>query len=132
MSMTDPIADLLTQIRNAQAAGHESVEVAYSKAREQVVKILEEEGFVAGYKVNEKKPFSTLTVVFKYGAGREPVIQHLARVSTPGRRIYAGKNEIPTVLGGMGIAILSTSKGIMSGRKARELGVGGEVLCEVY
>jgi small subunit ribosomal protein S8 len=132
MATTDPIGEFLTQIRNAQMARHESVEVAYSKLRSQMVRILEEEGYVAGYKQNEKQPVSTLTLLLKYGPGREPVIRRLARISRPGRRFYAGKDDIPVILGGLGITILSTSKGILSGKKAKELGVGGEVLCEVY
>ncbi|MGH9341142.1 MAG: 30S ribosomal protein S8 [Acidobacteriota bacterium] len=132
MSMTDPIADLLTQIRNGHMAGHDSVEVPHSKMKESIVKILEEEGFIAGHKLNEKKPFSTLTILLKYGPGRQPAIQRLRRVSKPGCRVYAGKEEIPTVLGGLGITIISTSSGILSGKKAREQGVGGEILCEVY
>ncbi len=132
MVVSDPIGDFLTQIRNAQMAGHDSVEIHYSKLRGEIVKILEKEGYVAGYKRNEKQPVSTLTLVLKYGPEREPVIRHLSRVSRPGLRLYAGKNEIPLVLGGLGINILSTSEGILTGKKARELGVGGEVLCEVY
>lgn len=130
--ITDPIADLLTQIRNAQQAGHESVEVAYSKLRAQVVRILHEEGYLAGFQRNEKQPVSTLTLVLKYGPGREPVIRHLARVSRPGRRSYAGQDQIPVVLNGLGITIFSTSKGVMTGKKAKQLGVGGEILCLVY
>lgn len=129
---TDPIADLLTRIRNAQLAGHESVELSYSKLKEQIVRILKEEGFVAGWKVNQKEPSSTITIALKYGPGRQPVIRHLARVSKPGRRIYTGKDEVPIILGGMGVSIVSTSRGVMTGKKAKQLGVGGEVLCEVY
>lgn len=129
---TDPIADLLTRIRNAQAAGHESVEVSYSKLKEQIVRILQEEGFVAGWKLNQKKPASTITIALKYGPGRQPVIRHLARVSKPGRRLYTGKEALPVILGGMGVSIVSTSRGVMTGKKAKQLGVGGEVLCEVY
>ena len=132
MVVSDPIGDFLTQIRNAQMAGHDSVEIQYSKLRVEVVKILEEEGYLAGYKRNEKLPVSTLTLVLKYGPEREPVIRRMDRVSRPGLRFYAGKDEIPLVLGGLGINILSTSKGVLTGRKAKELGVGGEVLCEVY
>lgn len=132
MATTDSIGEFLTQIRNAQMARHEAVEVAYSKQRAQMVRILEQEGYVAGYKQTEKKPVSSLTLLLKYGPEREPVIQHLARISRPGRRFYARKDKIPIVLGGLGITILSTSQGILTGKKAKELGVGGEVLCEVY
>ncbi|MBI4444343.1 MAG: 30S ribosomal protein S8 [Acidobacteria bacterium] len=132
MSMNDPIADLLTRIRNAQLARREAVQVAYSRLKEQILRILQEEGYIASFKTEKKEPFSVLTVLLKYGPGREPLIQHVARVSKPGRRIYAGKDEIPVVLSGIGTAILSTSKGVISDKKARQLGVGGEILCEVY
>jgi small subunit ribosomal protein S8 len=132
MSMTDPISDLLTRIRNAQGAGHESVEVPYSRIKDELVRILAAEGFLAGHKVNEKKPFRTLTLLLKYASGKAPAIQSLKRVSRPGRRVYAGADEIPHVLGGFGVVILSTSKGLLTGKQAKEEGVGGEVLCEVY
>jgi len=130
--MTDPISDLLTRIRNAHQAGHEAVEVPYSKMKNEIVRILQEEGFLAGYKMNEKKPFSTLTVLLKYTANREPAIRSLRRVSRPGCRVYTSKDKIPRVLGGLGVVILSTSNGVMTGKKATEKGLGGEVLCEVY
>jgi small subunit ribosomal protein S8 len=132
MAMTDPISDLLTRIRNAHMAGHEAVEAPYSKVKTEIVRILQEEGYLTSYKVNEKKPFPSLTIVLKYAADRQPAIQSLRKVSTPGCRVYAGKEDIPQVLGGLGVVILSTSHGLMSGKKAREQGVGGEVLCEVY
>ncbi len=132
MAMTDPISDLLTRIRNAHQAGHEAVEVPYSKMKNEIVRILQEEGFLAGYKMNEKKPFSTLTVLLKYTANREPAIRSLRRVSRPGCRVYTSKDKIPRVLGGLGVVILSTSNGVMTGKKATEKGLGGEVLCEVY
>ena len=132
MTVTDPVGNLLTQIRNAQMAGHESVEVHYSKLGGEIVRILEEEGYLTGYKRNEKQPVSTLTIALKYGPEGEPVIRHMSRVSRPGLRFYSGKDEIPLVLGGLGINILSTSRGILTGKKAQKLGVGGEVLCEVY
>ena len=130
--MTDPIADLLTRIRNAQMVRHGSVEMPYSRIKEELARILQEEGYIAGQKVKEKKPFSTLTIVLKYDASRLPVIRSLQRVSRPGRRVYTSKNGIPLVLGGLGINILSTPKGIMTGKKARDEGVGGEIMCEVY
>jgi small subunit ribosomal protein S8 len=132
MSMTDPIADLLTRLRNAHLAGHESVELPYSKAKIEIVKILHQEGYISGFKVNEKKPYSTITVVLKYSGVRQPAIQSLKRISRPGCRVYASNSEIPSVLGGLGVVILSTSKGILTGKKAKEEGLGGELLCEVY
>lgn len=132
MASTDPIADLLTLIRNAQMAGHESVEIPYSRVKESIVRILHEEGYVAGVKVNEKKPYATLTVVLKYVSNRTPAIRKLRRISKPGRRVYVKKDEIPRVLGGLGINILSTSRGVLTGKKAQQQGVGGELLCEIY
>ena len=132
MSMTDPIADLLTRIRNSQMAKEETVEMPFSKAKVEIVKILEEEGYIFGHTVSHTKPFSTLTVHLKYQAQKEPIIRCLKRVSKPGRRVYTGKGDIPVVLGGLGINILSTSKGVLTGKKAREVGVGGEILCEIY
>ncbi|MCH8016561.1 MAG: 30S ribosomal protein S8 [Acidobacteria bacterium] len=132
MSMTDPIADLLTRIRNAQMATDETVEMPFSKAKAEIVKILEEEGYIFGHTVTHSKPFSTLTVHLKYQSDKDPIIRCLKRVSKPGRRIYTRKGDIPVVLGGLGINILSTSKGVLTGKKARLAGVGGEILCEVY
>ncbi len=132
MAMTDPISDLLTRIRNAHVAGHEAIEVPYSRVKNEIVKILQEEGFLAGSKLNEKKPFSTLTVLLRYTANRQPAIQSLKRISRPGCRVYASKDEVPRVLGGLGVVILSTSKGLMTGKKAQEQGLGGELMCEVY
>lgn len=132
MSITDPIADLLTRIRNAQTARHEATEVPFSRVKVEVLRILKEEGFVSGYKVNEKEPFSTISVVLKYDEKRQPAIRSMRRVSKPGRRVYASKDEIPLVLGGMGINIVTTSKGILTGKKAKQQGIGGEILCEVY
>lgn len=131
MSMTDPIADLLTRIRNAHIAGHDTVSLPHSKMREQVVRILKEEGFLVGYHVREGHPFDTLELELKYEKGRVPVIRELRRISKPGRRVYAGRDEIPDVLGGLGVNILSTSRGVMTGRDARAQGIGGEILCEV-
>jgi small subunit ribosomal protein S8 len=132
MAMTDPISDLLTRIRNAHLAGHEAVEVPYSRVKSEIVKILQEEGFLAGSKLNEKKPFSTLTVLLRYTANRQPAIQSLRRISRPGCRVYSSRDEVPRVLGGLGVVILSTSRGVMTGKKAQEQGLGGEVMCEVY
>ena len=132
MSMTDPTADLLTRIRNGQMAKDETVEIPFSKIKREILRVLENEGYIRGHNLNEKKPFSTLTIRVKYDGDREPAIRRIRRVSTPGRRVYAAKDEIPLVLGGLGINILSTSSGIMTGKKARAEGVGGEILCEVY
>ena len=130
--MTDPIADLLTRIRNALMSGHETTEMPYSKIREAIVRIMKEEGYLVGYTLVEEKPVSRIKVLLKYQRDRSPTITKLSRVSKPGRRVYAGKDEIPAVLGGMGITILSTSSGVMTGKTARDKGVGGEILCEVY
>ena len=130
--MTDPIADLLTRIRNALMSGHETTEMPYSKIREAIVRIMKEEGYLVGYTLVEEKPVSRIKVLLKYQRDRSPTITKLSRVSKPGRRIYAGKDEIPAVLGGLGITILSTSRGVMTGKTARDKGVGGEILCEVY
>ena len=134
MSMTDPIADFLTRIRNAQMAQHRSVEIPYSRIKQEIARILQEEGYIEGQKltVRTEKPFSTLTISLRYDTGRVPIIRSLQRVSKPGRRVYARKDGIPLVLGGLGINILSTPNGVMTGKKAREAGVGGEIMCEVY
>ena len=130
--MTDPIADLLTRIRNALMSGHETTEMPYSKIREEIVRIMKKEGYLVGYTLVEEKPVSRIKVLLKYQSDRSPTITKLSRVSKPGRRVYAGKDEIPAVLGGLGITILSTSRGVMTGKTARDKGVGGEILCEVY
>jgi small subunit ribosomal protein S8 len=132
MTMTDPIADLLTRIRNGQMAKDATVEIPFSKIKQEILRVLTDEGYVLGHNLDETKTFATLTIRVKYSQDREPAIRRIRRVSKPGRRVYAGKDEIPLVLGGMGINILSTSSGIMTGKKAREEGVGGEILCEVY
>lgn len=130
MAMTDPIADMLTRIRNANSAYHEKVEMPASKMKAAVLKILKEEGFVKNYEsVNEGK---TLKVTLKYGSNKEKVITGIKRISKPGLRVYAGKEELPRVLGGLGIAVISTSKGIMSDKQARKLGLGGEVIAYVW
>lgn len=134
---SDPIADLLTRIRNALMAGHGTVSVPSSKLKLAIAQILKQEGFIEEFTVQatEGEVQSSLRLTLKYvGVRREkrPVISGLERVSTPGRRVYASKKEIPWVLSGMGIAILSTPKGVMTGTRARQLGVGGEVLCKVW
>ncbi len=131
---SDPIADMLTRIRNALMAGHASVAIPASKNKVDIAKILKEEGYIEGYTVSDEFP-PMIQIQLKYwGKRRErrPVISNVQRVSKPGRRVYVGKNEIPWVLSGMGIAILSTPKGIMTGQQARRQGVGGEVLCYVW
>ncbi len=130
--MTDPIADLLSRIRNALMAGHETAEVPHSKIREELVRILKDEGYVIGYSLVEQEPINRIRVILKYQPDRSPTIKRLRRISKPGRRVYAGRNEIPSVLGGLGINIVTTSRGVMTGSAARDQGVGGEILCEVY
>jgi len=130
MSMTDPIADMLTRIRNAQAAGKTSVTMPSSKVKAAIAVVLRDEGYIDGFSIepNEGKP--EMVVALRYYAG-QPVIERLERVSRPGLRIYRGANEIPKVMNGLGVAIVSTSRGVMTDRKARATGVGGEVLCIV-
>ena len=130
--LTDPIADMLTRIRNANLALHEAVEMPSSGMRREIARILEEEGYIEGFAVNRGESFDTLSVTLKYGPNRERVISGVKRISKPGRRIYAKKDRPHKVLGGMGVAILSTSSGVVTGRQAQEKGVGGEVLCYVW
>ena len=130
--VTDPIADMLTRIRNANQALHVKVEMPNSGMRREIARILEQEGYIEGYQVAKGEVHDTLVVTLKYGANRERVISGLKRVSKPGRRIYARKDRPHKVLGGMGVAILSTSSGVVTGRQAQEAGVGGEVLCYVW
>ena len=130
MSMTDPIADLLTRIRNAQSARKTEVSLASSRVKRAIVKGLKDEGYVSDFRVGDDAGKSTLTIELKYYEGR-PVIDRLERVSRPGLRIYRGKNELPKVLGGLGTVIVSTPRGVMTDREARATGQGGEVLCIV-
>lgn len=134
MNVTDPIADMLTRIRNANIAMHDTVKMPSSKLKEAVAKILVSEGFIEEYSISEVegKPFKQLNLTMKYSPKRERVITGIKRVSKPGLRVYKPSSEIPRVLGGMGIAILSTSKGVITDRQARASRVGGEVLCEVW
>jgi small subunit ribosomal protein S8 len=132
MSVTDPVADLLTRIRNANSAGHDQVEVYSSKLNLEIVKILQSQGFVRSYEIIKDKTQNRIKINLKYGAHKEKVITNLKRVSKPGLRVYTKRGEIPRVLSGLGIAILSTSKGVMIDREARRIGVGGEVLCYVW
>jgi small subunit ribosomal protein S8 len=132
MTMTDPIADMLTRIRNANKALHDETRMPTSRIKEQIARLLQEEGYIKGYRVEKGESFDTLVVELKYGRSRERVITDLKRVSKPGRRIYARKDRLPRVLGGMGTAILSTSTGLVTSRTAQEKGVGGEVICFVW
>ncbi len=130
MSMTDPIADMLTRIRNGQGARKVSVVMPASKAKEAVAKVLQDEGYITGFATEGVGVLKELTVELKYFEG-VPVIENIQRSSKPGLRIYRGKDELPKVLGGLGVAIVSTSAGVMSDAQAREKGIGGEVLCVV-
>lgn len=132
MSMTDTVADMLTRIRNASKAKHEKVDIPSSTLKAEIARILKEEGYIKNVKtVNDGKK-SVLRVFLKYSTANENVISGIERVSTPGRRMYAGKEKIPRVLNGLGIAIVSTSKGLMTDKAARESNVGGELLCKVW
>ena len=130
MSMTDPIADMLTRIRNGLAAGKTEVSMPFSKQKQAIVQLLKDEGFVVDFAKGEAEGKAVLTVDLKYFEGK-PVIEKIKRVSRPGLRIYKGKDELPKVMGGLGIAIVSTSQGLMTDRAARKAGFGGEVLCTV-
>ncbi|MGH3184436.1 MAG: 30S ribosomal protein S8 [Streptosporangiaceae bacterium] len=132
MSLTDPVADLLSHIRNGVRSHHTKVEMPSSKLKLEIVKILQEEGFVGGYKLNQESGRPLLKVQLKYGPNDQPVISNLRRVSQPGCRVYVGRHQLRPVLGGLGISIVSTPRGVMTGRQARKLGVGGELLCEVW
>jgi small subunit ribosomal protein S8 len=131
MSLTDPVADFLSRIRNAIGARHQKVDCPASKLKLEIARILKEEGYVSNYKLTEEEGKRVLRVYLKYGSNNEAAISTITRVSRPGCRVYVGRTEIPRVLGGLGINILTTPKGVMTGRRARKEGVGGEVLCEV-
>jgi small subunit ribosomal protein S8 len=132
MSFTDPIADMLTRIRNASAARHEKVLVPCSRLKIRIAEVLREEGFIKDFVVHQDGPQGAITVLLKYSADREPAISEIKRVSRPGLRRYVPTDSIPRVLNGMGIAILSTSKGVMADREARKQKVGGELICTVW
>ena len=133
MSMSDPIADMLTRIRNGNIAKHDTVDVPSSKMKLAIADILVEEGYIKKYDLIDEGSFKTIRITLKYGADRnEKIISGLKRISKPGLRIYAGKDELPRVLGGLGIAIISTNQGVITDKKARELQVGGEVLAYVW
>ncbi len=129
---TDPIADMLTRIRNANMVSHETVEVPTSKLKVELAKLLKSEGFIADYKVDDSAKFSKIVITLKYDEKQKPVITNLQRVSTPGLKTYSKSKNLPKVLGGMGVAVISTSKGLMSDRKARKENLGGEILCYVW
>jgi len=129
---TDPIADLLTRIRNANRANHDSLEISSSNIKIEVTKILLREGFIKGFEVVKQEPQDKIKIALKYGIKREKVITDLKRISKPGLRVYCDKEKIPRVLRGLGIAILSTSQGLMTDREARKKGIGGEILCYVW
>jgi small subunit ribosomal protein S8 len=130
--MTDPIADMITRIRNAVRARHPRVDIPASRFKAEIAKILEREGYVSGVKVVDGAPQGTLRITLKYGPRGETVISGLERVSRPGRRVYLGSEDVPRVMGGLGTSILTTSRGVMTGRQAVKAGVGGEVLCNVW
>ena len=137
--MTDPIADMLTRIRNAVGSRHPRVDLPASTLKVEIAKILQDEGYIAGFKLVDepaerpgKAPRQVLRMFLKYGHGGERVISGIERVSRPGRRVYVGRDDVPAVLGGLGVSILTTSRGVMSGRSAHKAGVGGEILCNVW
>ena len=130
--MTDPIADLLTRIRNANTVKHPTVTIPASKLKVELAKLLKSEGMITDYKVSDSGKFKVLNIVLKYDVENKPVITNLKRVSKPGLRTYCNSNNLPKVLGGLGIAIVSTSKGLLTDRKARKENIGGEVLCYVW
>ena len=132
MVMTDPIADMLTRIRNANSVYHDKVEIPGSKIKEAIALILKNEGFIRDYEVIADNKQNVIKVSLKYGANREKVISGLKRISKPGLRVYSQKDQLPKVLGGLGIAIISTSRGVMTDKEARKAGVGGEVICYVW
>ncbi len=130
MSMSDPIADMLTRIRNGQMIDKESVRMPSSKLKKAIAQVLRDEGYIDGFQVHEMDGLPEIEIALKYYAG-QPVIEKIERISKPGLRIYKGRDQLPKVMNGLGVAILSTSQGVMTDRKARSLGVGGEVLCVV-
>jgi small subunit ribosomal protein S8 len=130
--MTDPIADMLTRIRNANTARHERVEIPASRMKLEIARLLYEQGYVTGYEVKSAEPTDMIVIDLKYGKARERVISGIRRVSKPGCRVYANKETLPKVLGGLGTAVISTPKGIVTSAEAKQLGMGGEVVCFVW
>ena len=132
MTMTDPIADMLTRIRNALKATHDEVSVPSSKMKVAIAKILKDEGYIKDYKVIQDNKQGILKIALKWGSHGEKIITGLKKVSKPGRRVYCGKEDIPVVIGGLGITILSTSRGILTGAQAKKMDIGGEVICNIW
>ena len=132
MTMTDPIADMLTRIRNANTVGHDTVDIPASRMKKSIAGILTEEGYIKGFDVIDDNKQGTIRVQMRYGPDKERVITGIKKISKPGLKVYAKANEVPRVLGGLGIAIISTSNGVISDKEARKLGVGGEVVCYVW
>ena len=132
MNLTDPIADMLTRVRNAQSAGKDTVSMPTSKKLVEIVRIMEQEGYIQRFDVIDGEPRGTLEITLKYGEKKARTIRGIKRISKPGLRIYAGKDELPRVLGGLGTAIISTSKGVMADRDARKNGIGGEVIAYIW
>ncbi|WP_124061128.1 30S ribosomal protein S8 [Gordonibacter sp. Marseille-P4307] len=132
MTMTDPIADMLTRVRNANSVGKDTVSMPSSKKLVEIARIMEQEGYIARFEVIEGEPRATLEITLKYGNKKAKTIRGIKRISKPGLRIYAGKDELPRVLGGLGTAIISTSQGVMADRDARKKGIGGEVVAYVW
>ncbi len=130
-AVTDPIADMLTRIRNGIRARHQRVEMPSSKLKVEVARILKEEGYIASFKVSEEAKKKTLRIVLRYGPEGDSVISTIGRVSSPGRRVYVGSREIPRVMGDLGVNIVTTPRGVMTGKNARKSGVGGEILCSI-
>jgi small subunit ribosomal protein S8 len=130
--LTDPIADMLTRIRNANKALHETAEMPTSRQKEEIARLLQEEGYIMGWERKSGESFDKLVIQLKYGPSRERIITDLKRVSKPGRRVYARKDRLPRVLGGMGTAIMSTSRGLVTSKTAEREGIGGEVICFVW
>ena len=132
MRLTDPVADMLTRIRNAGSARHQKVDIPASKLKLEIARILKEEGYIANFKPTEEEGHKVIRIYLKYDNNSDAAISNLARISRPGCRVYVRRTEIPRVLGGLGINILTTPRGVMTGRQARKQGLGGEVLCEVW
>jgi small subunit ribosomal protein S8 len=130
--LTDPVGDMLARIKNANKALHETAAMPASRMKEEIARLLKEEGYIKDYRIDKGEAFDTLVIELKFGRNRERVITDLRRVSKPGRRVYAKKDRLPRVLGGMGVAIMSTSTGLVTSRRAQELGVGGEVVCFIW
>ena len=132
MAVSDPVADMLTKIRNASLAKHDSVDVSYSNNKLEIVKILKSEGYISSFKINDDSNIKTISITLKYDDNNNPVIKGIKRLSTPGRRVYSGYKDMPRIFNGYGVLIVSTSEGVITGRKARETKVGGELICSVW